>query len=562
VHLSSELRRGFARLRALQAFLTNSASGSALQRVQSALRPQSLENPGGFETNLATSTSSVIKTVSISARKPAPVAAPALAARPAAARHSHVSASVIMALFVGGSGALSVLPEMPDAQRWFVPHPPQRIALGPPRGSGDVVEASIGGNAQTLFLDSLKPNVADDLTQVQAMPETKTVTVRPGDTLSELLTEAGATPQDAHSAVTALRAHFDPRSIQAGQDIELTLGPPVGTQDAAAANDDQNRRLLGFSVQTDPTTHVQVGRDDADGFTAQVTEARLTERPVRAVATIDSSLFIAAEDAGIPDITIVDLIRLYSYDIDFQREIQKGDSFEVYFTQMVNERNQVVQNGRILYAALTTGGKTHRLWRYTTKDESLADYYDENGRSAKKFLMRTPVDGARLTSGYGMRMHPIEGYTKMHKGVDFGAPMGTPVMAAGSGTIEYAGPYSTYGNYVRIRHTNGYKTAYAHLKGFARGIKVGAHVTQGQTIAYVGMTGHATGPHLHYEVLVRDHQVNPMGIKVATGQQLEGKQLAEFEAMRSRIGAQMAEAAQLGHTTTASVITGNEPIRR
>ena len=465
-----------------------------------------------------------------------------------------------MALFVGGSGALSVLPELPNAQRWFIPHAPQRIALGPPRDSGGLVEASVGGNGPSLLLDALKPNVADDLTQAQAMPETKTVTVRPGDTLNELLTEAGASQADAHQAVVALRAHFDPRRIKAGQDIELTLGAPGETE--TGTDEDQGRRLLGFSVQTDLTTHVQVARDDEDGFSAEVTEARLTERPIRAVATIDSSLFIAAEDAGIPDTTIVDMIRLYSYDIDFQREIQKGDSFEIYFTQMVNEQGQVVQNGRILYAALTTGGRTHKLWRYSAKDDSLADYYDETGRSAKKFLMRTPVDGARLTSGYGMRMHPVLGYSKMHKGVDFGAPIGTPVMAAGAGTVEYAAPYSTFGNYVRIRHTNGYKTAYAHLKGFARGVKVGAHVTQGQTIAYVGMTGRSTGPHLHYEVLVGDHQVNPMGIKVATGQQLDGKDLAAFQASREQLATEMANATQLGHTTTASITTGSDAVRR
>jgi murein DD-endopeptidase MepM/ murein hydrolase activator NlpD len=159
-------------------------------------------------------------------------------------------------------------------------------------------------------------------------------------------------------------------------------------------------------------------------------------------------------------------------------------------------------------------------------------------------------------------MHPLLGYTKMHKGVDFGAPVGTPVMAAGAGTVEYASPYSTYGNYIRIRHSNGYKTAYAHLKGFARGIKVGAHVTQGQTIAWIGMTGRTTGPHLHYEVLVQDRQVNPMGIKVATGQQLEGKDLTAFNGAREQLATEMANASQLGHTNTASMATSSGTIRR
>jgi murein DD-endopeptidase MepM/ murein hydrolase activator NlpD len=543
-----------AGLKAIETFLANTTSGSGSAAVKVA-------SPDPR----TTATSSVIKTVSLSAARAPKASVKQPKTTHPAARHSHVSASVIMALFVGGSGALSVLPELPNAQRWFIPHAPQRIALLPPRDGHQrpaLVEASVGGSGPSLLLDALKPNVADDLTQAQAMPETRTVTIRPGDTLSELLTEAGASAEDAHEAVTALRAHFDPRRIKSGQDIELTLGAPAETEDSNGADaEDRGRRLLGFAVQTDLTTHVQVSRDDDDGFNAEVTEAKLTERAVRAVATIDSSLFIAAEDAGIPDTTIVDMIRLYSYDIDFQREIQKGDSFELYYTQMVNEKGQVVQNGRILYAGLTTGGKTHKLWRYTAKNDS-ADYYDETGRTAKKFLMRTPVDGARLTSGYGMRMHPLLGYTKMHKGVDFGAPVGTPVMAAGAGTVEYAAPYSTYGNYVRIRHTNGYKTAYAHLKGFARGIKVGAHVTQGQLIAYVGMTGRSTGPHLHYEVLVQDHQVNPMGIKVATGEQLEGTDLMKFRAAREEIATEMANAAQVGHTTTASISTTGDSIKR
>jgi murein DD-endopeptidase MepM/ murein hydrolase activator NlpD len=445
------------------------------------------------------------------------------------------------------------LPELPNAPKWLLPHNTARIALGPPPSAGGgVVTASIGGNPESLLLDALKPNVADDLTQAQAMPETRTLTVRSGDTLSSLLTEAGASPDDAHAAVDSLRAHFDPRRIKAGQDIELTLGPPVAANGDDASDEENDRPLLGFSVQTDLTTHVTVSRNDSGSYNADVTLAKLVEKPVHAAATIDSSLFIAAEDAGIPDSVIVDMIRLYSYDVDFQREIQKGDRFEVYYTRMVTERGDVVQNGRILYAALTANGKTHKLWRYEAKNDALADYYDENGRSAKKFLMRTPVDGAHLTSGYGMRMHPLLGYTKMHKGVDFGAPIGTPVMAAGGGIVEYAAPYGTYGNYVRIRHTNGYKTAYAHLRGFARGIKVGAHVTQGQTIAYVGMTGRSTGPHLHYEVLVNDNQVNPMGIRVATGQQLEGGELTAFRQMRADLTSQMAESEQMGETMAPS----------
>jgi murein DD-endopeptidase MepM/ murein hydrolase activator NlpD len=209
--------------------------------------------------------------------------------------------------------------------------------------------------------------------------------------------------------------------------------------------------------------------------------------------------------------------------------------------------------GKILYASLVTSGKTHALYRFTSPVDGSIDYYDERGQSAKKFLMRTPVDGARLSSGYGMRFHPILGYSKMHKGVDFAAPRGTPVMAAGQGTVDYASRYGSYGNYIRISHGNGYKTAYAHLNSFARGIKKGAHVRQGQIIGYVGTTGRSTGPHLHYEVLVANKQVNPMSIRVPTGRKLAGSELASFAAARTAIGTEMAAATVLSSTATADI---------
>jgi murein DD-endopeptidase MepM/ murein hydrolase activator NlpD len=220
---------------------------------------------------------------------------------------------------------------------------------------------------------------------------------------------------------------------------------------------------------------------------------------------------------------------------------------------MVDENGRAVDMGKILYGRLVTSGKVHSLYRYASAVDGSIDYYDEKGQSAKKFLMKTPVDGARLSSGYGMRFHPILGYTKMHKGVDFAAPRGTPVMAAGQGTVEFASRNGSYGNYVRIRHGNGYKTAYAHLNSFARGIKKGAHVRQGQIIGYVGTTGRSTGPHLHYEIMLANKQVNPMSIRVPTGRKLAGSELAAFATARVAIETDMAQATVLSSTATADI---------
>ena len=209
-----------------------------------------------------------------------------------------------------------------------------------------------------------------------------------------------------------------------------------------------------------------------------------------------------------------------------------------------------VRTGDVIYASMTLSGKTKAYYRYTPKS-GITDYFDEQGRSVRKTLMRTPVDGARLSSGFGARRHPVLGYTKMHKGVDFAAPRGTPIMAAGDGVVERANRYGGYGNYLRIRHNSELKTAYAHIHRFAKGVSAGSRVKQGQIVAYVGSTGRSTGPHLHYEVLQNMKQVNPLSIKVAAGEILKGSELKRLAAARSTIDQRVAEARS--GTTVASV---------
>jgi murein DD-endopeptidase MepM/ murein hydrolase activator NlpD len=258
---------------------------------------------------------------------------------------------------------------------------------------------------------------------------------------------------------------------------------------------------------------------------------------VHYAGTIRGSLFEAAMAQGVPVAMLTEMIKVFSYDVDFQRDIQPDDRFELMFERGADKR---FNDAKLVYASMTLSGKEMKLYRFADPDGGV-DYYTAAGESAKKALLKTPVDGAKISSGFGMRFHPILHYTTQHKGIDFAVMTGTPVMAAGSGTIEMAGVNGSYGVYVRVKHDGSHETAYAHLSRLAKGIRPGAHVSQGQTIAYSGSTGRATGPHLHYEVLVNDAQVNPMSVKFQAGRKLSGKDLTKFQAVEKQAAANLAE---------------------
>src|SRR5262249_46928729 len=251
------------------------------------------------------------------------------------------------------------------------------------------------------------------------------------------------------------------------------------------------------------------------------------------------SVYETALRQQIPRPVLEDLIRIYSYDVDFQRRVQPGDSFEVLFSGDEDSEGK----GEVMFASLTVGGETRKYYRFQTPDEGVVDYYDETGKSAKKFLVRKPMAAGIMRSGYGWRRHPILGYSKMHTGVDWAAPRGTPIYASGNGIVMTAGWESGYGKYVKIKHTNGYETAYAHMSGFARGIQPGTRVRQGQIIGYVGSTGLATGAHLHYEILVNNRFVDPLKIKLPRGRVLDGPTLASFDRDRERYDGMMSQPA-------------------
>jgi murein DD-endopeptidase MepM/ murein hydrolase activator NlpD len=301
--------------------------------------------------------------------------------------------------------------------------------------------------------------------------------------------------------------------------------------------------LLDLVLKPSVEREIYVARNPDGTFGAREVVKALKAIDARARGTIEGSLYLSAKAAGIPEAVIVDLIRIYSYDVDFQREVRAGDQFDLLYTNYIDDNGEALKSGAIQYAELTLSGDRKPLYRFTTGDDQATDYFTAKGTSGKRMLMRTPVDGARLTSGFGLRRHPILGYNKLHRGVDFGAASGTPVMAAGNGVVEKASWFGGYGQYVRLRHVNSYSTGYAHLSRFARGVAPGARVRQGQVIGYVGTTGRSTGPHLHYEVLINARQINPMGVKLPTGRTLGGQDLAAFQENVARIATLLQEPA-------------------
>ncbi len=362
-----------------------------------------------------------------------------------------------------------------------------------------------------------------------ATPDTyyKPYRVKSGDTLGRILKRAGADAQTADAAIRSLKGVFDPRGLKAGQSIQVAYAPTLAPNGTPKAGD----AFAGFEIPLDYATRVHVSPAPEGGYRAFEIERELETLHVRAEGTIDWSLFAAGADAGVPAKVMAELVRAFSWDVDFQRDIRKNDRFEVMFERKVDTAGKPVHDGRILFAALTLSNERKPIYLHQMASGAW-DYFDDKGQSAKKALMRTPIDGARLSSHYGNRKHPILGYTKKHSGTDFAAPPGTPIYAAGDGMVESAGWNGGYGKYVRIRHNSEYATAYAHMKGIKRGIGKGKRVRQGQVIGYVGTTGRSTGPHLHYEIIRRGVKVNPMRVKMPSGEKLKGTELANFKASR------------------------------
>ncbi len=402
--------------------------------------------------------------------------------------------------------------------------------------------AMTDGIAQAAMADAIEPAVmtagiepaamTDAIEEVAVPAEiSRSLRVGRGDTLMAMLVTAGVARREAYEAIEAVREFYDPRGLRPGQKIRVTLATEANESGADTS------RLLALGLQPNVEQELRVTRDADDGFVAETIARQLLRVAMNAEGRIDNNLSTAARDAGLPMSVLVEMIRIFSFDVDFQRELQPGDSFEVLYEALFEDDGSLAKTDGVLYASLTLSGERLDMYNFTPQSGH-DDFFDRKGQSVRKTLMRTPIDGARLSSRFGMRKHPVLGYSRQHKGVDFAAPRGTPIYAAGDGVIESAGRNGGYGKYLRIRHNSAYKTAYAHMTRIAKGMRRGKRVRQGQIIGYVGSTGRSTGPHLHYEVLRGGRQVNPLKIKLPSGEKLKAADLASFERHRADIDAQ------------------------
>ena len=362
-------------------------------------------------------------------------------------------------------------------------------------------------------------------------PREEILKIRPGDTIAGALQKSGVTGAEAYRAVKSMSKYYNPRLVKPGQAISIQLEPT-----------DTGMTLAAMNMKVDSIKELIVKKDEHERFQAELTEKEVLIKMKAAKATIDTSLYASAARAGIPASVIAEMIRLYSYEVDFQRDIRRGDTIEILYETYETEDGDFARYGNVMFANLKVDGTKIPIYRF--EEKSRATYYREDGMNLKNTLMQTPIDGARMSSGFGMRRHPVLGYNKMHKGVDFAAPRGTPIYAAGDGVIEVAKRKGGYGKYIRIRHVNSLKTAYAHMNKFAKGMKSGKRVKQGDVIGYVGSTGRSTGPHLHFEVLKNNKQVNPKSIKTDNREKLAGKRLQKFKSQMAAIKQKYATLAQ------------------
>lgn len=377
---------------------------------------------------------------------------------------------------------------------------------------------------------TLLPKTAGQATGGNSWDE-RSVLVKRGENAIGILRDAGATTQDAQAIAASLGSRGSDGGLKEGQKLRILMSPATAGQRQRpvriiVVGESGSEAMVALS-DTGKYVAVDVQNDDAQ--IAEAEEDDTDDQP--GTVRLYQSIYETALRQQVPRPVVDELIRIYSYDVDFQRRVQAGDSFEILYP---GDEEGSPEKVDVLYASLTIGGETKRYYRFTTPDDGQVDFYDETGKSAKKFLVRKPVDVAIMRSGYGWRRHPIMGYSKMHTGVDWAAPRGTPIYASGNGVIEKAGWDGGYGKYVKIRHNNGYETAYGHMSGFARGIQPGTRVQQGQVIGFVGSTGLSTGAHVHYEILVNGRFVDPMRIKLPRGRSLEGPVLANFEQERDK----------------------------
>ena len=355
-------------------------------------------------------------------------------------------------------------------------------------------------------------------------------TLASGETLSKILTRAGFSRQQGAVVAQLMAARINVRRLQIGMAFTIAYdktGTPIGVQ-----------------FKDKEAFDHYITYDDEQSWFAFRTVRPVQRYLVYATGVIDGTIYEAVGEQNVPYSALDEFVRVLGFSVDFQREIRNGDQFELLYERQIDKlTGEDLNSGTLHYAGLNLSGDVMSFYRYEG-DDQIVNWYDRDGQSAVRTLMRTPINGARMSSKYGMRKHPVTGYNAMHRGVDFGAPKGTPIVAAGSGVVQKAGWFGNYGRYIRIRHTGRYSTAYAHMSRLAAGITPGARVRQGQVIGYVGSTGRSTGPHLHYEVLVNNKQVNPLTVKLPSGEALPEDELRKFTNTVKTVEAEIASRGQ------------------
>jgi murein DD-endopeptidase MepM/ murein hydrolase activator NlpD len=342
-----------------------------------------------------------------------------------------------------------------------------------------------------------------------------------GETFDSILNEYLIDKKEIQKIKTKLSEKINLNKLNTNQKIYLTINQ-------------SNNSIKDFIFRISNKERIILTRNEEENnFNREILFTKLDKKIVYQENIILQSLYKSAIDKKIPANTIIEFARIYGFQVDFQRDIRKKDRFQIMYEIFVDENQKIIESGNILFANLILSGEDNSLY-YFDKEGSTG-HYDKNGKSIQKALMKTPINGARLSSPFGMRKHPIDGFNKMHRGTDFAAPMGTPIMASGSGIVKKAGWCGGGGNCVVIRHNSTYQTIYAHMSKFAQGIRKGVRVKQGQTIGFVGSTGKSTGPHLHYEVIVNGKKVNSQKLKLPSGKILKGEERRIFETKKIKL---------------------------
>ena len=354
--------------------------------------------------------------------------------------------------------------------------------------------------------------------------------IKNGDTIQKILKKLKVQNNEIQTVIDQYKKYGNPNQLLVGNIINIIIEKNLTTN---------KNFIVKFSVPITKSTTIAIIRDEDNKITSQKIITKLYKKKTLAENIITKNLYSSAIEAKINPDTIIEFARIFGFEIDFQRDIRKNDYFKIIYEKYFDENGEFIKSGSILFAHMSVNGREISLYKFG--DDKNYGYFDINGKSVEKALMKTPINGARLSSSFGMRKHPISGFTKMHQGTDFAAPMGTPIMASGTGTVTRAKWCGGGGNCIKIKHNSTYDTIYAHMKSFAKGIKVGKKVRQGQIIGFVGSTGMSTGPHLHYEVIINGQKVNSQKLQLPSGKVLKGDEREKFEIHRIKTDVLIAE---------------------